>query len=73
MNINDKDVNSAEDAVKVIQSSNDSVSMKVLRGDQEFSFIIPFENQSKKVLGITFKRKYQRHGFFESTVKTISL
>ena len=61
-----------EDAVKVIQSSNDSVSIKVLRGDQEISFIIPFENQSKKVLGITFKREYQKHGFFESTIKSFN-
>ena len=72
LNINDKDVNSAEDAVKVIQSSNDSVSIKVLRGDKEISFIIPFENQSKKVLGITFKREYQKHGFFESTIKSFN-
>ncbi len=70
--INGTNIHGAEDAIKAIQASGDSVSVTVLRDNNEMSFVIPFENPNKKMLGVTFKREYQKQGFIESTVKSFN-
>jgi len=70
--INGTAVNSAVEAMKCIQEADAGVNIVFKRGDEERSFNIQFENPTKKVIGVTFKREYKRDGLLEALSRSFS-